>query len=231
VIAGLLAASVLEVLFVGNSLTYANDLPEKVASLTRSAGVEMKVRTIAFPDHSLGDHWARGDAAKAIRTGRFDFVVLQQGPSAAPENREILRADARRFAALIREHGGRPALYLVWPSRQRAGDWDGVVASHAAAAESADATLLPVGDAWRRALSCDPPLALYGRDGFHPSALGTDLAALVIAAGLTQRPPSSFRAALTIQSSRHVPPERVGATVTALEESAAQALSPAPQTR
>ena len=230
-IPGLLAASVLEVLFVGNSLTYANDLPDKVASLARSVGVEMKVTTIAYPDHSLGDHWTRGDAPKAIRTGRFDVVVLQQGPSASTESRGILREDARRFSALIREYGGRPALYMVWPSRQRAADWDGVIASYAAAAQDADALLLPVGDAWRRALRADPPPALYGRDGFHPSPLGTDLASLVIAAVLTQRPPSSFRVALTIQSSRHVAPDRIGAATTLLEESAVQALSPAPQPR
>lgn len=47
------------------------------------------------------------------------------------------------------------------------------------------ATLLPVAAAWRTAWRRDPSLELYGPDGFHPSELGTALAALVVYAGLT----------------------------------------------
>ena len=40
--------------------------------------------------------------------------------------------------------------------------------------------LLPAGDAWRAAWAADARLPLYGPDGFHPSPMGTYLAALVI---------------------------------------------------
>jgi hypothetical protein len=52
--------------------------------------------------------------------------------------------------------------------------------SYAGAATLIDGVLFPVGDAWRAAWRRDPRLALYGPDGFHPSPLGTSLAALVI---------------------------------------------------
>jgi len=39
---------------------------------------------------------------------------------------------------------------------------------------------MPVGEAWRAAWDRDSTLAFYGRDGFHPSELGSALGALVI---------------------------------------------------
>ena len=38
----------------------------------------------------------------------------------------------------------------------------------------------PAGEAWRTAWASDPQLPLYGPDGYHPSELGTYLAALVV---------------------------------------------------
>jgi hypothetical protein len=63
-----------------------------------------------------------------------------------------------------------------------------VIASYRRAADAAGAELLPAGDAWRRAWGCNGTLALYGPDGFHPSGLGTQLAALVVYGGLFGRP-------------------------------------------
>ena len=46
---------------------------------------------------------------------------------------------------------------------------------------------LPAGEAWRAAWKADASLALYGPDGFHPSATGTYLAALEIYERLSGR--------------------------------------------
>lgn len=190
--AALFAAAALKVLFVGNSLTYVHDVPEKVAKLGASVGEQVEVTTVAYPNFSLTDHWERGAAARAIETGAFDVVVLQQGPSAAIENRPQLNREAYRFAKLIRKHGGRPALYMVWPSVARSQDWNGVIASYTGAAKGAKALLFPVGTAWRGALKHEPSLGLYGPDGFHPADIGSTLAALVIASKLLNRPPAAF---------------------------------------
>jgi hypothetical protein len=47
--------------------------------------------------------------------------------------------------------------------------------------------LLPAGDAFRAALDEDPRAPLFEADGFHPSALGTYLAAVVIYQVLSNR--------------------------------------------
>ena len=49
-----------------------------------------------------------------------------------------------------------------------------------AAAAAVDGRCAMVGEAWRAAWAADPSLALYGGDGYHPSPLGTRLAALVL---------------------------------------------------
>jgi len=187
-----LAAAALKILFVGNSLTYVNDVPARVARLAASVGVDAEVTTVAHPNYSLTDHWRDGEAIKAIKSGAFDVVVLQQGPTAALENRPQLFKEASRFGKLIREHGGRAALYMVWPAETRSQDWDGVIASYTTAAQGAGAMLLPVGSVWRRVMKSEPSILLYGDDGFHPTETGSALAALVIAAKLLDRPPDHF---------------------------------------
>ena len=177
------------VLFVGNSLTYANDLPAMVATLARAAGRPTQVESVALPDFGLEEHWQQGDARKAIARGGWTYVVLQQGPSALPESRRILIDYVKRFDKEIKASGAKTALYMVWPSQQRRGDFSGVSQSYRAAATEIAAIVMPVGDAWREAWAKDSKLALYGPDGFHPSQMGTYLAALVIYRQLTGTAP------------------------------------------
>ena len=167
------------ILFVGNSLTYSNDLPATVCALARAAGHDAVCESVARPDYSLEDHWNDREARRAIARG-WNVVVLQQGPSALAESRVLLIEYTRRFDAEIRKAGARTALYMVWPSRSRSGDFDGVSRSYGAAATAVGGLLLPVGDAWRDAWSLDPSLPLYSNDGLHPSPAGSALAAMVI---------------------------------------------------
>jgi hypothetical protein len=169
------------VLFIGNSLTVANDLPCMIAALAKATKQKQLVhQTVAFPDFSLEDHWNQGDARKAIAKGGWDVVVLQQGPSALPESRVLLREYVRKFSQEIRRAGAKPAVYMVWPSADRQNYFDAVIQSHRLAAEDVDGILLPAGAAWQAAIRRDPNLALYGSDRFHPSSVGSFLAAWVI---------------------------------------------------
>ncbi len=168
------------ILFIGNSLTYQNDLPGMVCLLARSVGRKVVCESIALPDYGLEEHWQSGKARAAIAAGNWDIVVLQQGPSSLPESRRVLVDYTKRFDAEIKKVGARTALYMVWPSRQRRGDMEGVSQSYRAAARAVEATLLPVGDAWRAAWAIDRDLPLYAADNFHPSGVGTYLAALVV---------------------------------------------------
>jgi hypothetical protein len=204
------------VLFVGNSLTATNDLPAVVSGLARATGRSLEYRTIAFGGYALEDHWARGDARAALASRSWDIVVLQQGPSALPESQINLREWASRFADEARAAGTRPALLTVWPESYRRGALRDVIASYRRAAAAARADLFPAGLAWRIAWGCRPGLALYGPDGFHPSALGTYAAALVLYGRLFKAPLVGIRAPI---------PARVAPrTALLLEKAAARAL-------
>ena len=195
------ATESLRVLFIGNSLTYSNDLPAIVEAFAKNTGQRrFAYKTIAFPDFSLEDHWNKGDALKSIHKERWEFVVLQQGPSASQEGRALLLEYSRRFVEEIRKSGGTPALYSVWPSRSRLQDFKGVSESYRLAAEAVGGIVFPVGDAWLNAWRVNPSIGLYSADGFHPSAAGSYLAGLVIYEKLYNRSPVGLPSALKLRS-------------------------------
>lgn len=182
----------LRVLFIGNSLTYANDLPAMVEAV---AGVRPRVdcESVAYPDFGLEEHWRHGEALRAIRRGGWTHVVLQQGPSSLPESRRVLVQYARRFAPEIRKTGASVVMYGVWPGSDRLAFLDAVTASYAEAAKEVNGAIVAVGDGWKAAWAIEPSLPLYGPDRFHPSPLGTYLAALMFVEHLTGTAPPAPR--------------------------------------
>lgn len=168
-----------DVLFVGNSLTAAHDLPGMVADIAEADGSALHVVAITRSGYSLEDHWRAG-AGESVRTAAAGVVVLQQGPSSLPSNADHLAAWAERFAGVIRDAGGRPALLMVWPSRQRWSALDAVRDSYAGAADRVGGILIPAGTVWGGALEREPSLVLTASDGFHPNRLGTFAAALTV---------------------------------------------------
>ncbi len=191
----------LRVLFIGNSLTYANDLPVIVEALAEASHQKRFVyRTIALPNFGLEDHWQQGESRNAIAKGKWDVVVLQQGPSGLEESRRNLLDYVRRFDKEIRAAGAKPAMYMVWPAQPRIGDFDRVVESYKLAADEVKAILLPVGQAWREAWKLDAKTALYSEDKFHPSVAGSYLAALVMYEKLFGKSSVGLPASLKLRS-------------------------------
>ena len=166
----------LRILFVGNSLTYTGDVPGRLAKLAQAMWRLAVVESVTAPGYSLEDHWREGKAATAIRKG-WDVVVLQQGTSGRHPDRSQLLEFARRFAGTIRETGAKVAIYMVWPASDRTQDFRSAISAHREAASALDAVLVPVGEAWLRALSADKRVRLYA-DAIHPGSLGVDLAVL-----------------------------------------------------
>lgn len=186
-----IAAADRRVLFVGNSLTYTNDLPGVVAALADAAGLSFAHATVAQPGWSLEEHWQAG-IAEVIAEAGADVVVLQQGPSSLPESQAHLAHWTEQLAPVIREAGGEPALLMVWPDESRAGFFADVRQSYAAAAAAVDGILIPGGQTWVEAWALDGDLELWGADGFHPSYLGTLAAAMATFAVLLDVDPSAI---------------------------------------
>jgi hypothetical protein len=194
-------AATVRILFVGNSLTYVNDLPFMVKALADSAGIDgVQVAQVAKPDYALEDHWNDGQARRVIETGGWHWVVLQQGPSAVLANRANLREWTATFSTLIRSKGGEPALYQVWPQLVNFTDFDASAESYRLAALDVNGLLLAAGNAWRAAWARNAATPLYSNDGLHPSVQGSYTAALTIFGGIFHRAVAGLPGGLTVPS-------------------------------
>jgi hypothetical protein len=180
--------TVYRVLFIGNSLTYVNDLPGTVARLAASVHDSFEVESVAEGGFALIDHLnGKSDAVQVIQSREWDYVVLQQGPSSLPISRDTLVLATQLLDPYIRAAGARPAELMVWPAADNQLAFDAVRDSYQEAAQAVNGLFLPAGEAWRAAWVLYPMLQLYASDGFHPSELGTYLTALVVLEGITGR--------------------------------------------
>jgi hypothetical protein len=193
------------VLFVGNSLTFRNDLPALVHGLGRRKPIF--AGSFTAPGWQLrqfaGDH----ELDRLLRDVHWDVVVLQeqsQVPSfSASDRAQEFTPYVQQLADEIRANDAQPLLFVTWAHRtgdrrnveddtysamqQRVDDGyrDAALASASAVA--------PVGPAWAEALTRRPQLELWAGDGTHPSRAGSYLAACVFFALLTRKSPIGNR--------------------------------------
>jgi hypothetical protein len=169
------------VLFIGNSLTYVNDLPGTVEAVAALGGDLVRFGEQSGPNLALIDHFNGATGARAaINVQKWDFVVLQQGPTPPGICRDSLVLWTKMFDPLIKAQGAKTSVFQTWPLAGPISWFDNISPSFVLAASSVNGVLMPVGDAWRRALIEDSTLPLYSGDGLHPAPVGTFLAALVI---------------------------------------------------
>ena len=181
------------ILFIGNSLTFWNDglwthLEQMAARDTPV--VAITTGRSVFPGAFFKSLWERREPRDAIRTRRYDVVVLQED---LPETKVAdFRDHARRFVAEVRQAGARPVLLMAW-AYPRLG-WitmAQIAEAHREAAAELNVDVAPAGLAWQRAMELRPSLNLYAPDREHPSIAGTYLTTAILYATLFGKDPSS----------------------------------------
>ena len=199
------------VLFVGNSLTFRNDLPGLVHQL---GGTRTPIYAGSFtaPGWQLSQFAGDDGLDRLLREVHWDVVVLQeqsQVPS-FPENDRAREFDppGRELADEIRASGAEPLLFVTWahrtgdrrnvPGDTYAAMQERVVDGYEEAARASASAVAPVGVAWEEVLQRRPQLELWAADGTHPSRAGSYLAACVFYSLLTRKSPvgNSFTAGL-----------------------------------
>ena len=188
------AAAPLRVLFIGNSLTYTNDLPQLVARLSQQSptGRTIEAAEVTYPSWRLSRHWESDKTLSTIRSDHWDFVVLQPGRDAVVDPK-LLHNVVELFDAEIRKVGARTILYVQFPwlryvQLQEAYEDQEQIASAVGVLSA------PVGPAWKLAVEAGiSPLALYDQDFVHPSLVGTYLAACVFFSVITGTSPEGLR--------------------------------------
>lgn len=167
------------VLFVGNSLTYYNDLPGYLALLSRREARPVEFEVELVGGRSLQGHWNSGAALRKLRGGSFDLVVLQDYSV-----RPAVAADAAvdtfvRFDREARAAGARSIVFENWTRAGRSADAPLLAETYRRVREQTGAAGAPVGEAWRRTRQRHPEIRLLVDDR-HPTPAGTYLAACVL---------------------------------------------------
>lgn len=175
------------ILFIGNSLTFTNNLPKLVKKYAKQQGIKINTKMIAFPNYAIEDHWNDGQVQKLISKQKFDFVIIQQGPSSQSEGRKMLIDYGEKYSNLCELNESKLCYFMVWPSLNYYHTFNDVIKNHEDAATINNSILLPVGRVWKDYIDTLKVYDYYSSDGFHPSIKGSQISAEVIVKHLFQK--------------------------------------------
>ena len=191
------------VLFIGNSYTYFDNLPEMVRQLAEAAGAgPVEVRMVAPGGWRLQDHWEKGQAPSVLKAEHWDFVVLQEqsllGNQVMVDGKphvgsdEVFAPFAQKWAEAITKAGARPVFYATWARLASPEDQSKLTNAYARAARKGGGILAPAGEAWKIVREDPIGPALFIQDGSHPSPLGTYLSACTLVAAIFGKNPQGL---------------------------------------
>jgi len=195
----------MKILFIGNSFTARNDLPGLLTEMAASAPQPKTIVTeqVLANGASLRQHWNAGVAAEKIRSGGWDFVVLQEQSTLPIKNATRFHENVRLFDREIKAHGAQTVLYLTWARQHAPETQAALTGAYQAIAHEVGALIAPVGEVWEAVLEKEPGLSLHDKDGSHPSPLGSYLAACVFYAMLFPNDPVGRSGAERLKVSPH----------------------------
>jgi hypothetical protein len=188
----------LEVLFVGNSFTFFNNLGDVVAGIAASLPEGPAIHPTLIVDGGMTLQWhiATGKISDALRRQPWDYVVLQEQSvlGGGSENGEahlspptIFHQSVRKLVPEIRAAGATPILLMTWARRDHADEQEKLTDAYLSIAAEMDVQVARAGMAWQEAGRRWPDLDLHVADGSHPNPAGSYLTACVLYETLTGR--------------------------------------------
>lgn len=182
----------LNVLFVGNSYTYFNDMPEVYFKrLAEEAGYDVTVTAVTkggayLYQYADKEHEQGKILRRTISGVHYDVAVVQEQSLNPINNEESFINGVRDVKALI--DADHFVLYATWGRNDGSSNLEelaltreemtqGLSLAYNKAAELYDMRVAEVGKAF---LSYEPKDDLYDKDKSHPSAIGSSVAASVI---------------------------------------------------
>lgn len=171
--------NLVEILFIGNSHTYVNDLPAIVQKIASEDGYEADVVMIAHGGWYLKQHIQEPDIPFNIRYGHYDYVVLQEH-SHPFDCIDDYREAAATLVNWIRAAGSTPVIYGTWSMKAQEFEQARMNQVNRELADNLGAVLAPVRESWWTYMRSYPNLELYAEDGAHASPQGSEYAAKII---------------------------------------------------
>jgi hypothetical protein len=186
------------VLFIGNSYTTENDLPNTFRLLAQSLGEDVTVAVSAPGGFTFQDHYTYGPTHQLLESQDWDFVVLQEQSQlpAFPDDIEETTMYGGILTAYIETNYECtwPVFYMTWGREN--GDQQNCASNPPVCTYEGmqqlirdryvqlglqnDGRVAPVGVAWQEIMATQPGIDLFQPDGSHPTLAGTYLAACVM---------------------------------------------------
>ena len=189
------------ILFVGNSYTYYNDMPTAYfGEMAKSCGYHVNVTAVTKGGHKLSAHADPADpygervAVNLSAPGAFDYVILQEQSVLPATNPEAFYAAVRTLAEKARAVGAKPILYATWGRKDgsktltdngmtnESMTWR-LAAAYEHIGKELDIPVIFVGLAFRD-VYMNSAIELYNDDLSHPSANGSYLAGMALFSGI-----------------------------------------------
>jgi hypothetical protein len=202
-------AQTTSVLWLGNSYTAANNLPDLVAQLALSGGDTVVYNSNTPGGYTLQMHSQNATSLQLINQQSWDFVVVQaqsQEPSFDPAyvNTNVFPyATFLDSAIQANDSCTQTVFYMTWGRKN--GDasncaaWPPVCTylgmqgllreRYVQMAHDNNAVTAPCGEAWRNVIATTPTYDLYIADESHPSLYGSYLNACVFYATMFRKSP------------------------------------------
>ncbi len=185
------------VLFIGNSYTAVNNLPQMTADLAASMGDTLIYDSNTPGGYTFENHSANATTRNKIAQGNWDYVVLQEQSQLPSFPLSQVETMVFPFAHLLDSliNAANPCaetvFYMTWgrkngdamncpnfpPLCTYAGMDSLLNLRYRMMAEDNDAILSPVGAVWHYIGEVYPEIELYQSDESHPSKAGTYAAA------------------------------------------------------
>ena len=181
------------VLFIGNSYTFRNGLPNMIAELAKAGKeIPLTVESETPGGCTLEKHWTDGKALAKIKSRKWDFVVLQEQSTSILQHRDSTFNHAKLFDAEIKKNGSTTILYMTWARQGKPDDQRAISGAFLDLSKELKCPIAPVGEAWDAALKADKERVLHADDMTHPSPTGTYLAACVFYATIYGKSPEGL---------------------------------------
>jgi hypothetical protein len=197
----------IDILFIGNSYTFVNDLPDIFARLAEAGDHSVNVTVLAKAGYSLNDHAEDPLTREVIQGKNWDYVFLQEKSSLPVLDEKLMTQGVSQLVELAAGKDTDMILFMPWAYQAgfpEAGMADyhtmqsKVVETYQDLAREFDISSAPVGLTWQSALEHHPELDLWSPDGSHPSLSGSYLAALTFYAHIFQESPAGLNYPISI---------------------------------
>jgi hypothetical protein len=196
-----------KVLFLGNSYTYANDLPQIIATLAVSTGDVLIYDSNLIGGYTLHDHWVSTVSQNKILSNDWDYIVLQeqsQRPAFSPplafyngfvglESFIRLNKPCAQITSFMTwgHQNGDAQNCATFPNVCTYADMDDLIRDrYTDFSNIFESEVTPVGVVWRYIKENYPNINLYQSDGSHPSLAGSYLAACCFYTSIFRKNPT-----------------------------------------